>query len=191
MATLKAAFTGEPFEFRGRTVRVTPAPVHPGGPPVVLGGSSEPAARRAARIADGFIPSEPDVWEFYRDECIARGKPDPGAYAFVENKVVALATEPEKEWDRMAPFFLHETNAYGAWQAQDDVLSPYRPVADVDALRETDRYRVVTPQQFVEEQKAAPFPFALFHPLCGGIPPDLAWQSLHLFEHEVLPAFGS
>ena len=35
--------------------------------------------------------------------------------------------------------------------------------------------------------KAAAFPFALFHPMCGGIPPELAWSSLRLFEHEVLP----
>ncbi|MEV0476960.1 hypothetical protein AB0I50_45115, partial [Streptomyces prunicolor] len=26
----------------------------------------------------------------------------------------------------MAPFFLHETNAYGEWQAQDDVAAPFR-----------------------------------------------------------------
>jgi hypothetical protein len=25
------------------------------------------------------------------------------------------------------------------------------------------------------------------YPLCGGIPPELAWESLHLVEHEVLP----
>nr|MDT0667891.1 LLM class flavin-dependent oxidoreductase [Micromonospora sp. DSM 115978] len=49
VATLKAAFNGEPFEYRGRTVHVTPAPFRPGGPRILLGGSSEPAARRAAR----------------------------------------------------------------------------------------------------------------------------------------------
>ena len=30
VATLKAAFAGEPFEFRGRTVQVTPPPYRPG-----------------------------------------------------------------------------------------------------------------------------------------------------------------
>jgi hypothetical protein len=25
--------------------------------------------------------------------------------------------------------------------------------------------------------------------MCGGIPADLAWSSLHLFEDQVLPAF--
>ncbi|MFE2419442.1 LLM class flavin-dependent oxidoreductase [Streptomyces hokutonensis] len=32
VTTLKSAFTGEPFSYRGRTVRVTPAPYRPGGP---------------------------------------------------------------------------------------------------------------------------------------------------------------
>jgi hypothetical protein len=104
---------------------------------------------------------------------------------------VALAEDPEKGWEQMAPFFLHETNAYGAWQAQDDIASPFHTVNDVDQLRATGQYAVLTPDQFIEELKAAPFPFALFHPLCGGMPPDLAWTSLKLFEHEVLPAFGS
>jgi hypothetical protein len=41
----------------------------------------------------------------------------------------------------------------------------------------------------VAQLKAAPYPVAQFHPLCGGMPVDLAWESLKLFENEVLPAF--
>jgi len=189
VATLKAAFTGEEFAYRGRTVRVTPPPFRDGGPSIMLGGSSEPAARRAARIADGFIPSVPEVWDFYRDEVQKLGNPDPGPSPIGENRTVALAEDADAGWKEMAPFFLHETNAYGNWQAQDDVASPYRTVSNVDELRASDQYRVLTPDQFVEEQKAAPFPFAFFHPLCGGMPPELAWSSLRLFEREVLPAF--
>ncbi len=189
VAVLKAAFSGEPFDYRGRTVHITPAPFRPGGPAISLGGSSKPAAERAARIADGFLPSVPEVWPYYRDEVQRLGRPDPGPCPIGPNQVVALAKDPDEGWEQMAPFFLHETNAYGAWQAQDDVASPYRIVTDADELRTTDQYRVVTPQQFVEEQKASPFPFAFFHPLCGGMPIDLAWTSLRLFEDEVLPAF--
>ncbi len=188
--TLKAAFAGEPFEFRGRTVQLTPAPFRPGGPSVMLGGSSEPAARRAARIADGFIPSTPEVWDFYRDEVQQLGRPDPGPGMVGTTRVVALAKDPEAGWEAMSPFFLHESNAYGAWQAQDDVATSFHTVADSDELRATGQYRVVTPAEFIEEMKAAPFPFAMFHPMCGGMPPDLAWSSLHLFETEVLPAFA-
>jgi alkanesulfonate monooxygenase SsuD/methylene tetrahydromethanopterin reductase-like flavin-dependent oxidoreductase (luciferase family) len=190
VTTLRAAFAGEPFEHRGRTVRVTPAPYRPGGPGISLGGSSEPAARRAARLGLGFLPSVPEVWDFYRDELAVLGRPDPGPSPIGENRTVALAEDAEQGWEQMAPYFLHEANAYGAWQAQDDVASPYRRVGDLDELRATGRYAVLTPDQLVAELRAAPFPLALFHPMCGGLPVDLAWSSLRLFEHEVLPAFA-
>jgi alkanesulfonate monooxygenase SsuD/methylene tetrahydromethanopterin reductase-like flavin-dependent oxidoreductase (luciferase family) len=189
VSVLKAAFSGEPIEYHGRTVHLTPAPFRPNGPSISLGGSSKPAAERAARIADGFIPSKPEVWTFYRDEVQRLGRPDPGPCPTGENQVVALAEDPENGWEQMSPYFLHETNAYGTWQAQDDVASPYRTVADTDELRATGQYRVLTPRQLVEEQKGSEFPFAFFHPMCGGIPPELAWSSLRLFEDEVLPAF--
>ena len=188
VSTLKAAFNGEPFEYRGRTVHVRPGPYR-GGPGILLGGSSEAAARRAARIADGFVPSVPEVWEAYRDEVLALGRPDPGPCPVPTTRVTALAEDPDRGWAAMAPYFLHEMNAYGTWQAQENVATPYHHTEDVDALRETGRYRVVTPEQFVAEQQGAAFPFEMFHPLCGGMPVDLAWASLELFEHEVLPAF--
>jgi hypothetical protein len=30
----------------------------------------------------------------------------------------------------------------------------------------------------------------MFHPMCGGMPVDLAWSSLRLFEQRVVPAFA-
>lgn len=189
VATLRAAFTGEPFEYRGRTVHVTPAPYRSGGPALILGGSSERAARRAARIADGFLPSVPEVWDFYRDEVQRLGRPDPGPSPIGQHRTVALAEDVEQGWEQMGPYFLHETNAYGTWQAQEGVASPYRAAADIDALRATGQYAVLTPRQYIDELRAATFPFAFFHPLCGGMPIDIAWSSLHLFEHVVRPAF--
>src|SRR4029077_5922691 len=142
VATLRAAFSGGPFDYRGRTVGITPAPFRPGGPTLSLGGSSEGAARRAAHIADGFLPSVPDVWDFYRDEVQRLGRPDPGPSPVGENRTVALAEDVDEGWKQMAPFFLHETNAYGAWQAQDDIASPYRTVDDVDELKAKGQYAV-------------------------------------------------
>jgi alkanesulfonate monooxygenase SsuD/methylene tetrahydromethanopterin reductase-like flavin-dependent oxidoreductase (luciferase family) len=57
VTTLKQAFTGEPFEFRGRTVMITQPPFQPGGRAICLGGSREGAARRAAGLGYGFWPS--------------------------------------------------------------------------------------------------------------------------------------
>jgi alkanesulfonate monooxygenase SsuD/methylene tetrahydromethanopterin reductase-like flavin-dependent oxidoreductase (luciferase family) len=189
VATLKAAFSGEPFEFRGRSVQVTPAPFRPGGPAVMLGGSSKAAAERAARIADGFIPTDPEVWQYYVDEVVRLGHPDPGPCPVGSTVTVALAEDPGAGWEQMAPYFMHEMNAYGAWQAQDDVASPYRTVADLDELQASGNYRVISPAEMIEEQRTSPFPFEMFHPLCGGMPIGLAWSSLKLFEEEVLPAF--
>lgn len=62
--------------------------------------------------------------------------------------------------------------------------------ADADVLRETGHLRVLTPDRLVDELRGSPAPFVNFHPLCGGMPIDLAWTSLRLFEREVLPAFA-
>ena len=187
--TLKAAFKGEPFEYRGRTVNVTPAPFRPGGPTVIMGGASEPAARRAARIADAFVPSAPEFWEFYRDEMIKLGKPDPGPGMVGSAQVTALAKDVDAGWAAMGPYFLHETNAYGAWKDAAGEDTPYNVFPDIDALRAAEFYHIVTPEQYVAQLKAAPFAAAQFHPLCGGMPIATAWESLKLFENEVLPAF--
>ena len=136
------------------------------------------------------MPTEPHVWEWYRDEMLVLGKADPGPFVGGDTGVVALADDADKGWDELSPFFLHEMNAYGAWQAQDDTANGYRMVEDTDALRATGQYRVVTPDAFIREQQAAPFAFAMLHPLCGGVPPEVAWRGLRLFETEVLPALG-
>jgi alkanesulfonate monooxygenase SsuD/methylene tetrahydromethanopterin reductase-like flavin-dependent oxidoreductase (luciferase family) len=78
VTTLKAAFSGVPFEYRGRTVQITPAPFPPGVPSLLLGGSSKPAAERAGGIGDGFLPSHASLWQYYVDEMLYLGKPDPG-----------------------------------------------------------------------------------------------------------------
>ena len=48
--TMLKAWTGEPFEYRGTTVQVTPRPFTQPHPVLMLGGSSKAAVRRAARF---------------------------------------------------------------------------------------------------------------------------------------------
>lgn len=49
-----ASFQGETVHFEG--VVSEPRPVQPGGVPILVGGHSEAAARRAGRLGDGFYP---------------------------------------------------------------------------------------------------------------------------------------
>src|SRR5579884_366591 len=108
--TLRRAWSGDAFTFRGRQVRVTPSPAQPNGPALVLGGSTEAAARRAARIGDGFLPSSPQLWSYYTDELAKLGKPHPGPYPGGDTSFFHLAKDPDAGWDAIAPYALHEVN---------------------------------------------------------------------------------
>ncbi|GLY38944.1 hypothetical protein Amsp01_049680 [Amycolatopsis sp. NBRC 101858] len=190
VTTLKAAFTGEPFEYRGRRVSVTPTPFRPGGPPLALGGSTAKAARRAARLGVGFEPAGPQLWQPYREELRMLGRPDPGPQAAVSAGLVMLAEVPEKAWGCVAPFLLHEMNSYGAWlsEASADPLTPkYFTVAGVDELRASGRYRILTPDELVADVRADPGRSISFSPLCGGTPVETGWESLRLLDERVLP----
>ena len=68
---MRKAWTGEPFEWRGRTVHVTPKPLTQPHPMMMIGGSTEVAARRAARLRLPMFPAvgDPKLAEIYNDEC--------------------------------------------------------------------------------------------------------------------------
>jgi probable F420-dependent oxidoreductase len=58
---LRDLWTAETITHQGRyypmeEVRIHPAPVQPGGPPIVVAGRKEPAMRRAALLGDGWMP---------------------------------------------------------------------------------------------------------------------------------------
>ena len=187
--TCLAAWTGEPFTFRGRTVRVTPAPASPARSLLSLGGTSRPAGRRAAKYGLGYVPTDEAAWEMYREEVIKTGAPDPGPHFAAMPGSLFLAQDPDAGWEQIAPYAMHETNAYGAWLEQAGDPRPHYQTSDsAQALRETGAYRVLTPKQLIDELRAqGDLAFAVLHPMMGGIPPELAWESLHLLEREVLP----
>ena len=184
---LRQAWTGEPFEHRGRSVRVTPPPATPGGPALILGGTSDAAARRAAELGLGYQPSSGESWPAYRDACIVAGQPDPGPYLSGDATITIVAEDPDSMWDRVGPYLMHDAAAYGEWAEKSGVATGYRAADTVDELRASGQHRIVTPDALVDALAGQPLPFAMFHPLCGGIPPELAWESLRLVEHEVLP----
>ncbi|WP_419918886.1 LLM class flavin-dependent oxidoreductase [Candidatus Poriferisocius sp.] len=186
--TLKAAWTGEAFEFRGRRVRVTPTPYQKPRPMIWLGGSGEKAARRAARIADGFLPTMPEFWDHYRDEVIKQGRPDPGPATSGGVGYLHITHDPNTTWAKVAPHALHEMNAYGRWAAESGAATGYEPVSDADALRAMGMHQLLTPAEAIEMIRGmGEMEAVMFHPLMGGLDPALAWENLRLFESEVLP----
>lgn len=71
-----SAFHGDHFDWN--PVHSNPKPVQEGGVPVVVGGHVPGAARRAARVGDGFFPVSgeklPDLLAAMRDECQKIGR---------------------------------------------------------------------------------------------------------------------
>ncbi len=187
IAVLEKAWTGEPFSYRGKRVRVLPRPVQRPRPPLILGGSSKPAARRAARIADGFMPALPNLWDTYREEKIKLGE-DPGPVGRMGPMFLHVAEDPDEAWALIAPHALHEMNAYGRWMTDAGTAGPYQPIEDADTLRASGMYRVVTPEQCVELARSLGSDGTLlFHPLMGGLSPELGEASLELVVSRVLP----
>ena len=180
---LRKAWTGEPFEWRGRTVRVTPAPQSP--PVVLIGGSTEKAARRAARLHAGFFPAvgDPALAAVYEEACAQHGFTGfvamPGGPGFVH-----VSDDPERDWARIAPHALYDAQTYAAWQTPGQRSQVHTAAKTIDELRASGVYRVVTPDECVA--LAREHGRVILHPLMGGLSPALAWASLELFEQKVL-----
>ena len=186
---LKQAWTGEPFEYRGRPARVALRPFRRPRPPISLGGSSKAAARRAARIADGFEPTRRALFDDYEAECLRLGVvPGPPPPAMVPGQFLYVSEDVEASWQALAPHLMHEMNSYGSWLAEAGAHAIYEPISDLDELRATSTYNVVTPQTCLELARGlGPMGSLEFHPLVGGADPALGWTCLRLFERDVLP----
>ena len=188
VAVLEQAWTGEPFEHDGRTVRVTPRPFQVPRPRLLLGGGSEPAARRAARIGDGYAPMDRLSWEHYRQARLEQGADDPGERPPSGPLFVYVAEDPEAAWHELGRYLLDEMNSYAAFAVAAGEATPFTPTEDVEALRASPNYAVLTPQECIAlADELGPDGSLIFRPLSGGMDLELSWRSLRLFETAVLP----
>ena len=184
ITVLKAAWTGETFDYRGRRPRVTPRPVQQPHPPIWMGGSVDAAAKRAGRLADGFITHRPELYQVYVDEAKAHGK-KPWPFAPSSPGFVHVAEDVEAAWAVIGPHAMHETNSYGEWVAAAGTDGRFVRVKSVAEVRATGAYLVVTPDECVALAKS--FPGFSLHPLMGGLAPEIGWEGLKLFVETVLP----
>jgi len=184
---LRAAWRGEPFEFRGRRILVRPRPAQPGGPAIVYAGFSPPAARRAARLADAFMPMPgSDAVSIYTEACRELGR-EPVLKRMIAWMFLYVTQDPERAWTRLAPHLLHVANSYAKWMSEAGTTPVYTPVDDVRTLRATGTFQVVTPEECVKLVERVDD--VIVDPCFGGIPPALAEESLELLASRVIPAF--
>ena len=181
--------TEQAVERDGKTIPVTPAPTSRPHPIVMVGGSTERAARRAARFGLPFAPpiADADLFAAYETACREAGttailvSPGEPAGTFVSE-------DPEETWRQIGPHVVHDAVVYDSWQREGQRAYAHARGRNVDELRREGKYRVLTPEEclaYAEEKGER----AAFHfpPLVGGTPPEIGWKSLELFAEKVMP----
>jgi alkanesulfonate monooxygenase SsuD/methylene tetrahydromethanopterin reductase-like flavin-dependent oxidoreductase (luciferase family) len=175
------ALREDSFEHDGRTITVTPRPYTDGGPTIAYGGTTAAAAKRAARFGlDFFAQSNaPGIGDAYRSECERLGR-EPGTTVLPDRAsptITFVADDVDKAWDELGPYLLHDATTYASWNPDDDYTVSLSRETTVEALRtERGAYQI-----FDMDEGAAHLRehgILSLHPLCGGVPPDIAWSYL-------------
>jgi len=190
LETLLSAWTGEPFTYRGRTVQVTPRPCTRPHPLLLIGGSSRAAARRAARLGLPLFPSAhlPELEAYYHQQRAVFGTEGWVMQPPERTSLLHLSEDPDRTWAAYGGHLLHEARMYASWQSAGTRSAVRSTAQDVAALRAEGVYRIVTPDECLRLAREKGGHGALIlHPLCGGMPVDEGWRSLHLFAERVLP----
>lgn len=188
LQVLRRAWSGEPFEWRGRTVVVTPTPTSAPEQLVWLGGSVRRSAERAARLRLPFFTMsvDPTLGEIYREECAKVGYTTGFFVAPRGPLFTHVAEDPERAWDTIAPYAVYDVVSYNSWQTGDHDNVAASTATTAEELEASGMWQVVTPDECIE--LARRHGSVVLHPLMGGMPPELGWESLQLVVDKVLPA---
>ena len=182
---LRRAWTGEPVEFRGTTIRVLPRPVQ-SPMPIYLGGMSQAATERAARLADGFHTLVPQTWEHYRESCREIGKIDPGPFTprgplflwVTKGDKAKVLQQLQPHFDQQIHSYVEQARKAGGVLTNPWALSPGTPPP----------YMIATPEEAIAlAQSLGVTDELIFQPLLSAIDQRLALKMLQLLEKEVLP----
>jgi alkanesulfonate monooxygenase SsuD/methylene tetrahydromethanopterin reductase-like flavin-dependent oxidoreductase (luciferase family) len=216
---------GAPFARRGRSIQtaietcrqawgdglvepagvaVFPKPARSGGPPIWVGAESEPAIRRAAALADGWIAGEPDPGtfrvqlEWLADEMRKRARP-PHELHVAGYWPVFVGDDAGRAWEMVRPY-----HHYVQWKYLDSESAKGRlgPLPLPPALDESSeaalRAEIIcgTPADVAARiielaeiaQVAAPdftFIARMHYP---GMDPGIVRATARLFAEQVIPA---
>ena len=164
-------------------------------PPLYVGGGVRATARRAVRfrLPLSLPDHRPDLAEYYTDLCLAADlQPFVLMPPAVNRGMIYLHEDPERGWAELGEYILWEAVTYGRWSDDPSRSSMHLPgVQTLEQVRESGRYRFLTPDELVDEVRGCPdYGPIVLHPLVGGLPVEEAWKSVRLLTDAVLPALG-
>jgi probable F420-dependent oxidoreductase len=194
---LRALFAGKRVDFDGRHFQVKGALLRPLPVqmpfPLLVGGLSEAAVRRAARLGDGLIVSgEHDAGSgvrIYRDELAKLGREGDANEVVYFEQWLLVARDPERRLREAAPHIGYQLARYAAWGRGVDELDPVSPSLDDLAAMGV---RVLRPEQaidhirgVIDEHRINRF---LSWTLPPGLPPEWSDEHIELMAREVIPS---
>jgi len=184
---LVRALKGEIIAHHGQYTRLNPSPISPVYTLLMVGGNSRMAARRAARFKLYFCPAVDDAGleKVYLQACEEIGF----HYGYTifprAPSTTFISDDPAACWKAIGQYLLYDATAYGAWRHPNRRAYAESFATDIDELQTEGKYRVLTPEQAV--QTILQTGSLHLAPLAGGVPLDIGWRSLQLFESCVQP----
>ncbi|MGH3557380.1 MAG: LLM class flavin-dependent oxidoreductase [Mycobacterium sp.] len=190
LALVRRLLAGEVVVQDGRRIVVTPRPQTAGGPGLMWGGGTVAAARRAGRYGMGLLANAnvPGMRDAYEAACREHGHP-PGA-AFLPDRdtpsVCFVADDIEQAWSELGEYLLHDARTYAEWNPGNETSAGFSHVTTVAELRDASASHVITSvSEAISRVRAGEI--LNLAPLCGGLPPDVAWPYLKRVGEVVLP----
>lgn len=169
---------------------VTPPPTTPGGPMMMWGGASLAAARRAGKYGLGLLANGavPGMQEAYEAACREHShEPGPTLLPPSDTPTVTfVADDVDAAWDEIGEHLLHDARMYAQWNPENDTSAGISNARNVADLRDNfPSHRIISVAEAVDTVRSGGL--LNLSPLCGGIPPDIAWPYLKRVGEVVLP----
>ncbi|HEY3065875.1 MAG TPA: LLM class flavin-dependent oxidoreductase [Methylomirabilota bacterium] len=201
LAIAKALWTEDHVRFEGHYYTVAgslePKPVTKPHPPVWIGGWGDLTLRRAATLADNWIPGPTADLKRLLE----------GKRAFLDHRRAAGRATAVSEWPLTRDVIIAESDAEARALAERHIMVAYRKeyaggwrhpfidagiATDLDKLME-DRFIIGGPEQCVAKIRRFAEAYGMTHLICRmffpGMPHAHIMKELELIAREVMPAF--
>jgi alkanesulfonate monooxygenase SsuD/methylene tetrahydromethanopterin reductase-like flavin-dependent oxidoreductase (luciferase family) len=202
LAIVKGLWTEERFAFAGRHYKVDgrlePKPVSKPHPPIWIGGWGDLTLKRAASLADNWIPGP--TADLAR---LLQGKKQ-----FLANRAAAGAAAPLAEWPLTRDVIIADSDGEARELAERHIMVSYRKeyaggwkhpfidasiATDLDTVKK-DRFLIGGPDQVIRDLRPFVERYGATHLICRlffpGMPHRHIMRELELLAREVRPAFA-
>ena len=178
--------------------KLEPKPIAKPYPPIWIGGWGEITLRRAATLADNWIPGP--TAELPR---LLEGKKQ-----FLANRRAAGLTAPISEWPLTRDVIIADTDREARELAERHIMVSYRKeyaggwrhpfidasiATDLDTVKK-DRFLIGSPEQVIKDLRPFVEQYGMTHLICRlffpGMPHRHIMRELELIAREVRPAFA-